>query len=88
MCPKKIDLSDVETGELEAELARRKVETRPEKDPKPNWMPLSNLIDTYIEFCANLEEFHEDNDYEYYIAERAIKALYPGFYEWYNNRYK
>ncbi len=46
------------------------------KDEEIDLTELKNICKEYIDFVSNKEEYHEDNDYRYYIYEKALEAIY------------
>lgn len=61
-----------------------------EKPKKLKNIDLSKLIEiceSYIEFIDNDKEYTEDNDFDHYIFETALEAIYgDDVWEFVNNR--
>ena len=48
---------------------------------------LQNICQQYIDFVDNDKEYHEDNDYDHYIFEQAMEAIFGlDVWEFVNNR--
>lgn len=53
---------------------------------KIDWTSLCEEVQQYIDFIDS-DDYHEDNDYDVYIAESAIKTIFgENVYEWINKR--
>lgn len=50
---------------------------------------LRKICKEYIDFIDNDEEYHEDNDYEYYLYEVSLEAVFgENIWEFINNRHQ
>ena len=83
-------IQEYPTEILEAELIRRKQQSKLEaKLPKPLEVPdytgLYNMVVDGVLDCVTTE--HEDEDFQHYIYEAAMEAVYgEGFWTWRNQQ--
>ncbi len=50
---------------------------------------LRKTCQAYIDFIDNDEDYHEDNDFDHYIFEKALQAIFGSdVWEFVNNRQK
>lgn len=71
--------------ELAAELARREAENdvRPQAIPVPDWSPLVQYLEEGMDKVET--EGEVPKDFEQYIYETALEALYgPNVWDWWN----
>ena len=85
-----MSLEDYSTERLLKEIARR--EKYVIEPPKPiginNFDPLREVCFKYIEWMAT-DDYCSDNDYEHYIYETALEAIYGSkVWEYINERSK
>lgn len=83
-----VNIKSVTTDELEKELERRKKKLLipPKQDDNPDFLPLIELCTKYVDFVAS-DDFHDDNDWEYYIYEATMEALYgKAFWSFINSK--
>ena len=86
--PTKPNLSDVSDSDLEKELARRKAhQDAPKLLDKPDFTALRECVTEGVNEFA--ETGDEDDDFEHYVYEAAMEALYgKDIWKWYNARVK
>jgi len=80
-----VGLKDASIKELEEELERKKNNIPPEPLINPNFGPLQKMIIESINLA--IKENKEDDDFEHYVYEAAIEAVYgKDFWKWYNKQ--
>lgn len=80
-----VDLKDASIDELEEELERRQNKLPPTPIAQPNFGPLQKMIIESIN--ESIKDKDEDEDFEHYVYEAAIEAVYgKGFWDWYNEQ--
>jgi hypothetical protein len=80
-----VGLKDASIDELEEELERRKHNLPPTPIAQPNFGPLQKMIIESIN--ESIRDKSEDEDFEHYVHEAAIEAVYgKGFWDWYNKQ--
>lgn len=75
-----MSLEEYSDEQLQNELRERKNQLAVSKRPKvvkdnDSLRELVNLCEDYINFIDS-EEYHEDNDYDHYIFEKAMEFIY------------
>lgn len=61
---------------------------KPELLPEPDLTDLRDTVKGYIDF-VDRPDYHEDNDYKYYIFEAAITAMYgKEVWDWISEKMK
>ena len=83
------ELENISTKQLEIELEQRrkreKEGTKPKQVENPNWMPLREICQEYIN-CLDSEEYCDD-DFSHYIYETALRALFgKNVFDWVNKQ--
>lgn len=83
-----IELQKFTKQELKDELDRREKLTIANSKPQqinPNYEQLKKTCSNYIDFVAS-PKYHEDNDWEIWIYEVAMEALYGDkIWDWIND---
>jgi len=82
-----MSLKDVSDEELAAEIERRRRERNkamPEKRATPDWSGLLETIDSGVKSAIECES--EDGDFEHYVYEAAMEAVFVDYFEWRNSR--
>jgi hypothetical protein len=60
---------------------------KPHQLEKPNLDELKKICQEYLDFVDNDEEYYEDNDYDHYIFETSMKAIFgEGVFNYINSR--
>ena len=60
---------------------------KPKQLEKPDFEKLTKLCQRYIGYIDSDEEYQEDNDYEHYIFEASLEAIFgENVWEFINNR--
>lgn len=82
---------NLSTEELQAELERRQQEQKEANKPKmiTEGIDLAELVITCQEYIDNLfkGEYFDRDDYQHYIYEEALKALYgKDIFNWINKQ--
>lgn len=85
-----MNLTEYSDADLRKEIERRDNEKKEAEKPiqiiEVDLTKLRKLCSDYIDFVAS-EDFHDDNDYEYYIYEMAITMFYgKNVWDWINKR--
>lgn len=80
-------LKNITDDELKEEIKRREKE---KKCPTPrsisDWTIVEKIVKEYVQ-SVNSDDYCDDNNYDHYIAEAAIEAVYgEKFWEWYNEK--
>ena len=84
------DLNSFTDNELEAEISRREVAKRQAKKPKlienPDLSKLVKMCQAFVDYMES-DEYYEDNDFDKYIFEMAMKTFFgDDFFDWFNER--
>ena len=72
------------TNELIAEIEKRKQKERESIKPLDvvDLKPIIKIWADYVEFLSS-GDYHEDNDFEYYVYETTLTAVYGDqFWDW------
>ena len=60
---------------------------KPKQLNQPNLNELLKICQKYIDFVDNDDEYYEDNNFDQYIFEKAMMALYgEDVFNWINKR--
>lgn len=81
------DLSKITTDDLQRELTRRATESSKPPPPleHPDFTALREMVINGINEAA--EEEHQDEDFEHYVYEEAVIAVYgENFFAWRNKQ--
>lgn len=81
-----MSLKNFSSEELEAELAKRKKDKqRPKPLESPNFKNLIELVEKSIP--EYLENGHVDDDFDHYVFEAAMEAIYgKNIWKWWNKQ--
>ena len=83
------NLKNISDADLEAEVARRAEEKKKKSMPQPqlviDWSPLQRYIEEGVKHVN--DEGYEMKDFEHYLFETAMEAVYgPDFWKWWNSK--
>ena len=83
------ELKNVSTEQLERELEKRrnieKENAKPKQVDNPDWMPLREICQEYID-CLDSEEYCDD-DFTHYIYEAVMQVLFgKNVFDWINEQ--
>lgn len=81
-----MNIKNFSTKDLQKELETRG--GKPQMKTEFNLDNLKDVCQSYVDYIDS-EEFHEDNDYDYYLSEAVMTTLFGRyFWEWYNEQVK
>lgn len=84
-----MNLKDASDDALKAELKRREKKLPPAPEPlkKPDFSALVKMIAEETERAKTEDDYYEDDDFQHYVYEAAMEAVYgPAYWPWKNSR--
>jgi hypothetical protein len=82
-----MNLNDFTDEELRLELNRRieAAKAPPKPLPRPDWAPVYHYVESVVA-CLSKEDEYEPKDFEHYLFEKVMVAMYgPSIWKWWNS---